>query len=120
VIENQLELAHYGQVTTSRMKHIMWLTNLGADIQEAILFLPRVESGPDPIKEIDVRWIATVIGWGAQRRLSAKLQRSVELELDRGVLAKSLVGTARRFSILLSRFMDSCIYQSAIEGFLKR
>ena len=29
------------------MTHIMWLTNLDPEIQEAILFLPRVESGPD-------------------------------------------------------------------------
>ncbi|MEE2937628.1 MAG: hypothetical protein VYA84_16680 [Planctomycetota bacterium] len=37
------------------MTHIMWLTNLAFEIQEAILFLPRVESGTDSIKEIDVR-----------------------------------------------------------------
>ncbi len=50
LIKNQSELAHYGQVTTARMTHIMWLVNLAPDIQEAILFLPRVESGPDPSK----------------------------------------------------------------------
>ena len=33
------------------MTHIMWLTNLAPNIQEAILFLPRVESGPDAVKE---------------------------------------------------------------------
>ncbi|MCH1496671.1 MAG: hypothetical protein L7U72_15740 [Rubripirellula sp.] len=31
--------------------HIMWLTNLAPEIQEAILFLPRVEAGPDTVKE---------------------------------------------------------------------
>ena len=45
----------------------MWLTNLAPDIQEAILFLPRVESGPDIVKEIDVRRIARVMDWGVQR-----------------------------------------------------
>ncbi|MGC6446148.1 MAG: hypothetical protein ACON5D_01315 [Rubripirellula sp.] len=51
----------------ARMTHIMWLTNLAPEIQEAILFLPRVESGPDTVKEIDVRWIARVMDWGGQR-----------------------------------------------------
>jgi hypothetical protein len=45
VIKNQSELAHYAQVTTARMTHIMWLTNLAPEIQEAILFLPRARFG---------------------------------------------------------------------------
>ena len=49
------------------MTHIMRLTNLASEIQEAILFLPRVESGPDTVKEIDVRRIARVMDWGVQR-----------------------------------------------------
>ena len=44
-----------------------WLTNLAPDIQVAILFLPRVESGPDTVKEIDARRIARVLDWGVQR-----------------------------------------------------
>ena len=51
------------------MTHIMWLTNLAPEIQEAILFLPRVESGPDSIKEIEVRRIARVMDWEALRQL---------------------------------------------------
>ena len=46
----------------------MWLTNLAPDIQEAILFLPRGESGPDTVKGIDVRGIARVMDWGVQRK----------------------------------------------------
>ena len=49
------------------MTHIMWLTNLVPEIQKAILFLPRVESGPDTIKEMNVRRIARVMDWGVQR-----------------------------------------------------
>ena len=67
VIKNQSELAHYAQVTTARMTHIMWLTNLAPGIQEAILFLRRIESGPDAVKEIDLRQIARVVDWGVQR-----------------------------------------------------
>ena len=48
------------------MTHIMWLTNLAPEIQEAILFLPRVESGPDTVKEINLRRIARVMDWGVQ------------------------------------------------------
>ena len=66
-MKNQSELAHYAQVTTARMTHIMWLTNLAPDIQQSILFLPRVESGPDTVKESDVRQIARVMDWGVQR-----------------------------------------------------
>ena len=54
VIKNQSELAHYANITTARMTHIMWLTNLAPEIQEAILFLPRVESGSDTVKEIEL------------------------------------------------------------------
>ena len=51
----------------ARMTHIMWLVNLAPDIQEAILFLPRIDSGPDTVKEIEVRRIAQVMEWGVQR-----------------------------------------------------
>lgn len=51
-----------------RMTHIMWLVNLAPDLQEAIRVLPRVESGPEPSKEIDVRRIAQVLDWRAQRK----------------------------------------------------
>ena len=51
------------------MTHSMWLTNLAPEIQESILFLPRVESGPDTMKEIDVRRIARVMDWGVQQGL---------------------------------------------------
>ena len=40
-IINQSELAHFGQISTTRMTQIMWLDNLAPDIQEEILFLPK-------------------------------------------------------------------------------
>ena len=67
VIKNQSELAHYAQVTTARMTHIMWLTNLASEIQEAIQFLPRVHEGRDMVVESEVRRIARVLDWGVQR-----------------------------------------------------
>ena len=46
----------------------MSLLHLAPDIQEAILFLPRVESGKDPITERDIRPIAAIPDWKKQRR----------------------------------------------------
>jgi len=57
----------FRRVTMARMTHIMWLVNLAPDIQEAILCMPRVELGPDTVKEIDVRRFARVLEWGVQR-----------------------------------------------------
>ena len=62
-IINQSELAHFGQISTTRMTQIMWLDNLAPDIQEEILFLPRTTYGRDPIKEADIRPIAKTLDW---------------------------------------------------------
>ena len=78
IVANQSELAQFGHVTTARMTQIMTLLNLSPDIQEHILFLPRVERGRDPIIENDVRPIAQTFDWNKQRRLWSNLQRSVE------------------------------------------
>ncbi len=61
------------------MTHIMWLVNLAPDIQEAILFLLRAESGPDVVKEIDVRRIARVMDWGVQRKMREQITRVVSI-----------------------------------------
>ena len=47
----------------------MRLVNLAPDIQDAILFLPRVESAMDTVIESEVRRIARVMDWGVQRRM---------------------------------------------------
>ena len=69
IVANQSELALFGHVTTARMTQIMTLLNLSPDIQEHILFLPRVKSGRAPIKELDVRPIAQEFDWGEQREM---------------------------------------------------
>lgn len=40
-----------------------------SDIQEKILFLPRVERGRDPIREHAVRPIAATAAWRKQQRM---------------------------------------------------
>ena len=49
VVADQAELACLGHVTGARMTQIMNLLHLAPDIQEAILHLPRVMEGRDPI-----------------------------------------------------------------------
>ena len=75
-IINQSELAHFGQISTTRMTQIMWLDNLAPDIQEEILFLPRTTKGRDSIKEADIRPIAKTLDWNKQRQIWSRLGQS--------------------------------------------
>ena len=51
----------------------MNLLNLAPDIQDQILFLPRVECGRDPFSERDLRPIAAVADWAVQRGMWGRL-----------------------------------------------
>ena len=62
-VADQAELARVGHVTRARVTQIMNLLNLAPDIQEAILFLPRVERGRDSVTEHDLRAIVGVLDW---------------------------------------------------------
>ena len=73
VIADQSELARLAHVTQPRMTQIMNLMNLAPDIQEQLLFLPRVTNGRDPIHEKMLRPIAAQISWHKQRRAYRKL-----------------------------------------------
>jgi len=66
-IRDQAHLAELGYVTRARVTQIMNLLYLAPDIQEALLHLPRVTSGKDPITERDVRAIARKPDWRQQR-----------------------------------------------------
>ena len=78
VIINQSELAHYGQISTTRMSQIMWLDNLAPDIQDAILALPRTVQGRDAILEREVRPIAKTLDWEQQRDRWAELVQGLQ------------------------------------------
>ncbi|MBM3965946.1 MAG: hypothetical protein FJ308_12915 [Planctomycetes bacterium] len=75
-IINQSELAHFGQISTTRMTQIMWLDNLAPDIQEEILFLRRITQGRDSIKEADIRPIAKTLDWNKQRQMWRELKKN--------------------------------------------
>jgi len=68
-VADQSELARLAHVTQPRMTQIMNLLHLAPDIQEAILHLPPVMEGRDPITERDLRPIARVKDWRQQRGL---------------------------------------------------
>ena len=70
------ELAELGHVTPARVTQIMNLLNLAPDIQEAILFLPRIDRGRAPVILQDMLPIAAVPDWRRQRRLWSELQTS--------------------------------------------
>lgn len=72
-VSDYAELARLSHVTRARITQIMNLLNLAPDIQEAILHLPLVESGRDPIREHAIRPIAALLDWRKQRRLWSQL-----------------------------------------------
>lgn len=74
VIENYTEIARLGHVTRARVSQIMNLLNLAPDIQEAILHLPRTETGRAPIILADLQPIASTPDWRKQRALWHELQ----------------------------------------------
>jgi hypothetical protein len=67
VVQDQSDLAHLALVSRARVTQIMDLLMLAPDIQEALLFLPPVHKGRDPMTERDVRRILAEIDWERQR-----------------------------------------------------
>jgi hypothetical protein len=68
VVKDQAELARLGHVSRARLSQIMGLLSLAPDIQEAILWLPAVESGDDGVTERELREVVREGDWGRQRR----------------------------------------------------
>jgi len=66
-------LARIGHVSRARITQILNLRMLAPDVQEAILFLPHTQHGPDPITERDLRPIAAEVDWRKQREMWARL-----------------------------------------------
>ncbi len=63
------ELARLGHVTQPRMSQILALTLLAPDIQEELLFLPRVTTGKSAIHEKMLRPLSAEIDWARQREM---------------------------------------------------
>jgi len=67
-IKDYAEIARLGHMTRARVTQIMNLLMLAPDIQEQILFWPRVEKGEDPIVLRELQTIAAVVDWNKQSR----------------------------------------------------
>jgi hypothetical protein len=67
-ITSYAELARLGQVTPARVSQIMNLLGLAPDLQEALLFLPHVVRGRDPLHLRQLQPIAATLDWQHQRR----------------------------------------------------
>jgi hypothetical protein len=68
VVADQAELARLGHVSRARMTQIMNLLNLAPDIQEELLFLPRVGTGEASVEERQLRPMTGMADWIEQRR----------------------------------------------------
>src|ERR1700722_13474298 len=76
-VANYAQLARLGNVSRPRMTQILNLVNLAPDIQEAILFSPRIQGGRAPIILRDLQEIAAIPEWKLQRTSWAKLLETV-------------------------------------------
>jgi hypothetical protein len=74
-IADYAALAALGHVTRPRVTQIMNLLYLAPDIQEEILFLPKVERGRDPIHLWDLQPIAVVLDWHENESCGARCRR---------------------------------------------
>jgi hypothetical protein len=72
-VTDYVELARLGGITRARISQIMDLLNLAPEIQEEILFLPRVSHGRDPINERAMRPITMHSDFAEQRKLWQRL-----------------------------------------------
>ena len=68
-VNNFAELARVGQVSRTRITHIMNLLLLAPEIQEELLFLPRIEKGADSHLLRDMQSVARRAKWPRQREL---------------------------------------------------
>lgn len=75
-VEDYAELARLGHVTRARVTQIMNLLMLAPDIQEELLFLPRIEEGRDRLHIKLLLPIAATADWRKQRKLWASLRAS--------------------------------------------
>lgn len=67
-VESHADLARLGQVTRARISQIMDLLCLAPDIQEELLFLPRVARERDAVSEHELRTVCAASDWCEQRR----------------------------------------------------
>ncbi len=79
IVRDYVDIARLGGVSKARVSQIMDLLNLAPEIQEEILFLPRV-TGRDEVTERLFRPVVAAVDWEVQRRLlSGRLSAPVSV-----------------------------------------
>jgi hypothetical protein len=73
-VSDLTEIASLAMVTQPRVTQVMNLLHLAPDIQEELLFLPRVSQGRDPVHERLLRNACAEISWHKQREIWASLK----------------------------------------------
>jgi hypothetical protein len=68
-VQNYAELAQLGRVTRARMTQIMKLLQLAPDLQEQLLFLPKIRG----LNERNLRRIVHELDWNVQRQIFEKM-----------------------------------------------
>ena len=74
VVADYAALARLGHVSRARISQIMNLLMLAPDIQEALLFLPQVQRGRDPLRLSQLQPLAALLDWQQQRCLWQALE----------------------------------------------
>lgn len=74
VVASQSDLAKLLHITQPRMTQIMNLLHLAPEIQEAILHLPPVHEGGDPVTERDLREVTRLKNWRKQIEAWAQIK----------------------------------------------
>ena len=69
-------VARDSHVTRARVSQVLNLAFLAPDIQEAVLGLPRMAAGRDPVTLGDLQKVALTLDWAKQRALWGKLRKS--------------------------------------------
>jgi hypothetical protein len=82
-ITSYADVARLGRVTPARVSQIMALLQLAPDIQEQLLFLPRIERSRGSIHMWQVLPIAGLLSWPAQRRRWRALQSDQRAKIGR-------------------------------------
>jgi hypothetical protein len=68
-VQDYAELAQLGRVTRARMTQIMKLLQLAPDLQEQLLFLPKIRG----LNERNLRGIVHELDWRVQRPIFEKI-----------------------------------------------
>ncbi|WP_298031859.1 hypothetical protein [uncultured Desulfovibrio sp.] len=74
-VNDYATLAKLAHVSRARVTQIMDLTMLAPDVQEDLLFLPKIEKGRDTISERMLRSIMAEPVWAKQRELWSGLRQ---------------------------------------------